>query len=40
MTDVGIVPICEDTRIRDSDWNEISWPISRFAGSASLRGRY
>jgi hypothetical protein len=36
MTDVCVISVREDTRIRNSDRDEISWPIHCSAGSASL----
>jgi hypothetical protein len=36
MTNMCVVTVREDTRIRDSGRDEISWPIHSSAGSASL----
>ena len=35
MTDVCVISVREDARIRDSDWDEVSWPINVSADCAS-----
>jgi hypothetical protein len=36
MTDMCVISVRKDTRIRNTDWDEISWPVHGSAGWASL----